>query len=195
MAQHDTTTSTTQLFLFLMAKNPTVQEKLYQEIKACVLDTGEAISIRLINSLPYLDMCVKESLRIFPPLAGVGKLTDMALESGKTKIPAGDTMMVMFRLNHMNPKYFPEPEKFIPERFSDAVSIEQRNPYAYTPFSFGLRNCVGQRFAVLEMKTILINVLSKFKVELGDPGFVPDLDYTGVVKSRNGMPLKFIKRG
>lgn len=65
---------------------------------------------------------------------------------------------------------------------------------AYQPFSSGLRNCIGQRFALLEMKTVAIKVLSQFKVELGSKDFTVDVIESGSMKSKNGVQLKFSAR-
>lgn len=143
-AGHDTTTGASQFFFYLMAKNPVEQEKVYQEIKSLVIDSNEPLTIRLLNSLPYLDMCIKESLRLFPPVGGVGKCSEEDLVLGNVRIPAGDVLLVLFHTNHRNEKYFTNPLKFNPERFSEEVTTSDRNPYVYTPFSFGLRNCIGK---------------------------------------------------
>lgn len=144
LAGHETTTAASQFCLYLLAKYPDKQELLYREIREKVLDAGESLSIRLINSLMYLDMCIKESLRIYPPVPSVGKWCEDDIKIGKTTIPKKTIIIPYFYHNHHNPKYFPEPEKFIPERFNEEVTTFDRNPYVYTPFSFGLRNCIGR---------------------------------------------------
>lgn len=191
-AGFDTTKIATQFLLYRLARHPLIQARVYAEIQEHLTD--DQLCIRTINSLVYLDMCLKESLRLYTPVAIVGKETPENMKIGRMMVPAGTAIFPMFLPNHLDPKFFPDPENFIPERFETEVSADDRHPYAYTPFSMGLRNCVGQRFAVLEVKTIIISILKNFKVELGYKGFKPHTYYKGLLRSHNGMQLKFISR-
>lgn len=93
-------------------------------------------------------------------------------------------------MNH-DPDIFFQPEKFIPERFN---SKNKYNAFSYIPFSAGQRNCIGQRFAMLEMKTVIVKVLSTFEITLPDDGerliLIPEL----VMKSKNGITITFKSR-
>lgn len=81
-------------------------------------------------------------------------------------IPAGSNVIVsIYSMNH-SPKNFPDPEAFIPERFINERSYETHNPFSYVPFSAGPRNCIGQRFAMYEMKSIVSKILRNFEVQI-----------------------------
>jgi len=88
-----------------------------------------------------------------------------------------------------NPKYFKEPEKFIPERFEidNEMYNEKSHPFSYIPFSAGPRNCIGQKFAMLEMKTTLAKILANF--ELLPLGEEPILIIEVVLRSKNGINI------
>lgn len=144
-AGHDTTTTISALLIYRIALHQDVQQKVYDEIKDKILDPQlKKINIAALSNLTYLDLCIKETLRMYLPVPIVGKRGDQEIKYGNITIPANTTIYVMMHANHMNPKYFPNPEKFIPERFHGEVSATDRHPYSYTPFSAGLRNCVGK---------------------------------------------------
>jgi len=99
----------------------------------------------------------------------------------------------IYLMNH-NPKYFKDPEKFIPERFDNVSNAEKQNPYAYVPFSAGPRNCIGQKFAMLEIKTTISKILRHYELILGNPEEKMILVAEMVLKSKNGINLKLKKR-
>jgi len=93
-----------------------------------------------------------------------------------------------------SPKYFKDAEKFIPERFDNVTDAEKQNPYAYIPFSAGSRNCIGQKFAMLEIKTTIAKILRHYELTLGNPDEELILYSAIILKSRNGIKIKIKKR-
>ncbi|GAB1602293.1 hypothetical protein Ahia01_000508400, partial [Argonauta hians] len=116
LAGYESTSSTLNFFTYLMATNPDAQEKLYQEI-IDVLGEDKADYDNLQN-LPYLNMCLDETLRIFPVVTAFDRVCNKTCTINGTKIPEGLTISISAICLHRNPKYWPEPDKFIPERFS-----------------------------------------------------------------------------
>lgn len=195
LAGHETTGTTLGFIAFLLAKHPDVQTKVYQEMIKHELDnTEKSLSIRNINSLTYFDCVVKETLRLYPILPDTFKQCTEDVQFGKVFVPAFTSICTTIHASHMHRKNFDKPEVFNPDRFNDEVSTKERNPYIYQPFSAGLRNCIGQKFALLEMKTILIQVLLKYQIELGSSDFEIDLKNATLLFSLNGVRIKFKKR-
>lgn len=181
--------------MYELAKNPEKQRKLFEEIKKHnLIDNVTPLSRKTINALAFLDGVIKETLRVHPILPAISKKCMEDFEFNGMFIPKGTIILTTFYPNHMDEKYFKNPHEFLPERWMNEVTSNERNPYAYQPFSSGIRNCIGQKFAMLEMKTIIIKILSKLEVELIDKNFVPILTAAFTLRSENGFPLKFKKR-
>lgn len=107
-------------------------------------DQDRPIRFEDLREMKYLEKCIKETLRIFPPVMFIARNIREQFKIKDTVIPVGTTCMVLFYQLHRDPKYFPNPEKFDPERFS-LDKMSGRHAFAYTPFSAGPRNCIGQR--------------------------------------------------
>lgn len=81
-------------------------------------------------------------------------------------VPKGATILIPFCTINRNPEYFDEPDVFKPERFLDEQLMQKKNPFTYLPFSAGPRNCIGQKYAMYEMKCILSKILRNFEISL-----------------------------
>lgn len=96
---------------------------------------------------------------------------------------------------HLNPKYFKDPEQFIPERHDSLkTATEEKSSFSYIPFAAGFRNCIGQKFAQYEIKTIISKIVLNYEVELGDKSFEAILAPELIMKPFNGMWLKLKTR-
>lgn len=141
-----------------------------------------------------MDNVIKEALRLFPPAVMISKRCREDIQIGHVFIPANTTVSTNIYSGHRMEKYFKDAETFNPDRFDDEITAEDRNPYVFQPFSAGLRNCIGQKFAMLEMKTVLVKLLSTFELSLADKNFEVELITSGTMKSKNGAPLRFKER-
>lgn len=172
---HDTTAMALSWTLFLLGHNQQVQRKLQSEIDKfyelkrdeCLNDDdGTYLKLNLdhLKELKYLDCVIKEALRLCPSVPFIGRKTTNELRLANYKIPPGCVIFLLIYQLHRNPEIFPNPEKFDPDRFM-AQNTLGRHPFAYVPFSAGPRNCIGQKFAMAEMKTILLHLIRNFSFE------------------------------
>lgn len=150
--------------------------------------------MRAANGLTYAENVIRETLRLYPILSGAHKKCTEDIRIGNVFIPANVSVVTLIYANHHNPKYFEDPEKFDPDRWNKEISSDDRNPLAYQPFSAGLRNCIGQKYAVLELKIVMIKLLRHFHLELGYDGFEVEMSQSSLLYSKNGVQIKFRKR-
>ncbi|XP_055603794.1 uncharacterized protein LOC129752029 [Uranotaenia lowii] len=192
---HDTTASAFTFIFLMLAQHPKVQQLVYEEI--ITLASNHAQSSWTVNDyseLKYMDRTIKECLRLYPPVPFMGRtITEDTKLSGDRLLPKDSFINVFIYDLHRDPDQFPEPERFDPDRFLPE-NVKNRNPYAYVPFSAGPRNCIGQRFAMLELKAIVAAVLQNFRVlpvtKPEDIVFVADL----VLRARDPILVKFERR-
>ncbi|XP_072048847.1 LOW QUALITY PROTEIN: cytochrome P450 4F2-like [Amphiura filiformis] len=187
---HDTTASGISWILYNLAKHPEYQQKCQQEIDA-MMESKETKDIEWddLNKLPYLTMCIKESLRFTSPVPIVSRITtrDVVFADGRS-VPAGTRVQICIRWMHLNPHVWKDPETFDPERFAPE-NINDISPFAFVPFSAGPRNCIGQNFAMNEMKIVTAMILRNLSFSV-EPDFTAVSINSLVLRSENGIHLK-----
>jgi cytochrome P450 family 9 len=178
LAGFDTVSTAIYLMAYSLAVNQDVQRKLHEEIDELNEKlNGRMVTYEDIQSLNYLDMCLSESLRMNPPVVNLDRRcnqTTTLVNSDGTKVELhpGDGVYFPVSCLHSDPKFYPEPEKFIPERFSKE-NAKNIHPFAYLPFGVGPRNCIGSRFALMETKALFVSILSKFTIEVNSKTEIP----------------------
>ncbi|KAM7348492.1 cytochrome P450 4d1 isoform 3-T3 [Cochliomyia hominivorax] len=163
---HDTTSSAITFCFYNLALNPQCQQKCFEEIiQVFGKDKNKPVTYEDLNNLHYLELCIKETLRLYPSVPLLGrKVTEECEINGKI-IPAGTNIGISPLYLGRQEELFPEAKLFKPERFEMDYTTDKMSPYAYIPFSAGPRNCIGQKFAMLEIKTVLTNVLRNFELD------------------------------
>nr|QZM07470.1 cytochrome P450 monooxygenase CYP9EL1 [Lasioderma serricorne] len=181
----ETTSNLVCHVVYELALNPEVQEKLTKEIDETIGTTDTELTYEKIAEMKYLDMVVSEALRKWPPAIVtdrrcVKRYVVPAQREGETDLilEKGSVVLLPMWAMHRDPKYFPNPEKFDPERFNE-VNRKNVDQGCYFPFGVGPRSCIGSRFAILETKILVTRLLQKFQ-------FAPT--------KRTQMPLKLTKK-
>ncbi|XP_043496163.1 probable cytochrome P450 6a14 [Polistes fuscatus] len=196
LAGFETSSSAVTFCLYELALNPDVQKKTQEEIDR-VLEKHGGISYNAINEMTYLNMVVSETLRKYPPLPFLNRetLKDTELPNSNVVIPKGTPIIIPLLGLHNDPDIYPEPEKFIPERFTDE-NIRARHQYTYLPFGEGPRICIGMRFALVQTKVALTNALQKFTYSPGPktPSKLKFLPGSITLNTKGGLYLKIQPR-
>ncbi|XP_005746996.1 cytochrome P450 4V8 [Pundamilia nyererei] len=161
---HDTTAAAMNWALHLLGSHPEVHKKVQQELQEVFGTSSRPTSTEDLKKLKYLECVIKEALRLFPSVPFFARSLGEDCYINGFKVPKGANAIIITYSLHRDPRYFPEPEEFRPERFLPENSVG-RPAYAYVPFSAGLRNCIGQRFALMEEKVVLAAILRNFTVE------------------------------
>ncbi|XP_069334260.1 cytochrome P450 4F2-like [Eulemur rufifrons] len=162
---HDTTASGLSWILYHLARHPEHQERCRQEVRELLRDREpDEIEWDDLAQLPFLTMCIKESLRLHPAVPAISRscTQDIVLPDGRV-IPKDVICVISILGIHHNPAVWPDPEVYDPSRF-DPENVKERSPLAFVPFSAGPRNCIGQTFAMTEMKVVLALTLLRFRV-------------------------------
>lgn len=172
-AGHDTTASAICWTLYNLARHDHYQEKCRQEVMDLMLGRDRhVIEWEDLSNLPFTTMCIRESLRLHAPVQAVTRTytQDMALPGHRT-VPKGAICLVSIYGTHHNPAVWTNPHEFNPLRFGPEYTAE-RASHAFIPFSSGPRNCIGQKFALAELRVVVALTLLRFGLT---PGANPEL--------------------
>ncbi|XP_045884237.1 cytochrome P450 4B1 [Meles meles] len=185
---HDTTTSGICWFLYCMALYPEHQHHCREEVCE-ILGDRDSLQWDDLGKMTYLTMCIKESFRLYPPVPQVYRQLSKPVNfvDGRS-LPAGSLISLHIYALHRNSAVWPDPEVFDPLRFSPE-NVATRHPFAFMPFSAGPRNCIGQQFAMNEMKVVTALCLLRFEFAL-DPLRPPIKMPQLILRSKNGIHLR-----
>lgn len=192
---HDTTTASMSWVLILLGHHPEIQERVYAELKDIFQDDPKRQpTTHDLNNMKYLEMVIKEALRLYPSVPFIARIATKDVEIAGYQIPEGTMLTMNIIHTHRDPDHWPDPERFDPDRFLPE-NIQKKHPFAYVPFSGGPRNCIGQKFAILEEKMVLSYILRNYRVQtverLEDLKLVAEL----VLRPFSGVKLRLWPRG
>jgi cytochrome P450 len=171
LAGHETTALALTWALVLLERNPDARGRLETELATVLGDA--AASPDEIPALPYVQAVINETLRLYPPAYITGREAIRDTVIGTVRIPKRHIVLISMYATHRDPRFFPEPEAFRPERWLDG--LEKRLPRgAFIPFGMGSRKCIGAAFAMMEATLLLATIARRCRFDLA-PGEVPTL--------------------
>ncbi|KAM4619510.1 thromboxane-A synthase isoform 3-T5 [Polymixia lowei] len=193
LAGYETSSNTLAFICYLLAINPDCHSKVQEEVDD-FFTRHESPDYANVQELKYLDMVISEALRLYPPGFRFARDIDQDCVVNGQSLPKGATLEIPAGFLHYDPEYWPEPEKFIPERFTPEAKAS-RHPFVYLPFGAGPRSCVGMRLAQLEIKMALVHVFHRFNIVACSETKVPlELKSFTTLGPKNGIFVKITKR-
>jgi cytochrome P450 len=192
LAGHETTANALAWTWYLLSQNPDAEAKLHAELDA-VLAGGRLPTVEDLPQLRYTEMVLAESMRLYPPAWTIGRLAVREYAVGDYVAAEGTLVLVSQYVMHRDPRFFPEPLRFDPERWTPEAK-EARPPYAYFPFGGGARRCIGEGFAWMEGTLIIAAIARRWRMRL-----VPDHPVVThprmTLRAKHGIRMTMEERG
>lgn len=194
-AGYETTSSLLSFLTCCLAAFPVQQERLLKEIDDVIGKGDHVFGYDKIMSMEFLDMFVQETLRMYPPAGRFNRQPAEDIEIKGLLLKKGEDITFSTHCMHRNPRYWPEPDKFDPERFAPE-NKDSIVPYSFIPFGAGPRNCVGMKLALVEVKMAIVRLLQHARVVKSDKTPYPPKASTmgGLLRPVDGIWVKIEKR-
>jgi cytochrome P450 len=190
---HDTTTANICWSLWLIGLDEKVQANIVEELDTIFQGSDRKAEYNDLLEMKYLDRVLKESLRLFPSAPFIGRVLSEDVSFDQYRIPKGTAVGIHIYNLHRDERFFPDAEKFDPDRFLPE-NKKNWHPYAYIPFSAGPRNCVGQKFAVLEEKSVISAILRRFKIKSANSRDEVTIQHEIISRPKGGLKMYFEDR-
>ena len=191
LAGYETSSNTLSFTLYHLAVNPDVQDKLRSEINEAVETNARKKPLyEIAHNIEYLDCVIKEAQRLNPPVAFVNRECHQDFNFNAIHITKGTEVQIPIYALHHDPDAWEDPEKFDPERFRGHAKDTQ-HAFQFLPFGAGPRNCIGMRFALMEIKLALVKILMKYKFVRSPETQVPLIIHPGgTLTPRDGVMVR-----
>jgi cytochrome P450 len=183
LAGHETTANALTWTLYLLSKHPEAQRRLRDEIAQVCGDRPPTLAD--LGQLTYTERVIKESMRLLPPIWSVARSAIEDDVIGGYQIPKGSWVFTSPYVTHRDPRFWPNPEGFDPDRFTPELEAA-RPRCAYFPFASGPRKCIGESFAMMEARLILVAILQRARLSLV-AGRPVELDPTITLRPKGGL--------
>ena len=192
LAGHETTANALTWCWYLLAQNPEAEARLHAELDR-VLAGGRAPTPEDAPALRYTEMVVSEAMRLYPPAWALGRLALEDHEVGGYLIPRGSLVLVSQYVMHRDPRFWPEPERFDPGRWTPEAKAA-RPQFSYFPFGGGPRRCVGEGFAWMEAVLILATLARRWRLRLAPGADVRTEPRITLRPGKGGMMMRLEER-
>uniref|UniRef100_A0ABD2W8B6 Cytochrome P450 n=1 Tax=Trichogramma kaykai TaxID=54128 RepID=A0ABD2W8B6_9HYME len=189
---HDTTAMAMCFSILLFAENEEAQNRARIEVEEILSFKDGNLETSDLQNMTYLECCIKESLRLFPSVPSVSRHVLEDIQLKHCLVPKGAEILLNFIDTHRHSEFWPDPDKFEPDRFLPE-RVRSRHPFSYLPFSAGPRNCIGQKFAMMELKSLMARVLYNFRLQAIDRTSDIKIQANFVLRPCRPVRAKFIR--
>jgi cytochrome P450 len=190
LAGHETTALNLSWSWYLLAEHLEVERKLHAELDAVL--GGRLPCASDISKLPYTDKIIRETLRLYPPAWRIFRQTEEAFQVGEYTLPAGSNIVLSQWVTQRDARWFPEPDRFIPERWNEDAAAKVPR-FAYFPFGGGPRVCIGAGFAMMEATLLLATIAQRFRLHLAPNQRITPMPSI-TLRPRNGIRVTLEQR-
>uniref|UniRef100_A0A1B6HFG5 Cytochrome P450 n=1 Tax=Homalodisca liturata TaxID=320908 RepID=A0A1B6HFG5_9HEMI len=160
----DTIVGSLSFLLVTLGNFPEVQDKIIEEVQGVMGDMDRDVTVADVNAMTYLNQVILESIRLHGSVSAISRKATKEIKLSDCTLPAGSRIVLVLLTMGYDKEQFPDPEQFLPERFSPEKQKERHN-YSFLPFGGGPRNCIGKTYAIIMMKTVLVHVLRRLRVK------------------------------
>lgn len=185
LAGHDTTSHALSWTFYLLSQNPEAQRKLDEELQRVL--GGRLPRYEDLPALVYTEQVIKEAMRIYPPVMAIPRRVLREVTIGGYAMPAGSEAVIWVYRAHHDPRFYPEPSRFMPERF-EAEQVAARPKHSYLPFGAGQRACIGQAFAMIEAQLIVATLAQRLSLRYAGKR-PPGLRLGVTLAPKGGLPM------
>jgi cytochrome P450 len=166
LAGYETVANALSWTWYLLSQNPDCEVRFHDEVQGVL--QGRLPTVDDVSRLSYTENVLAEALRLYPPAWAMGRYARNDFALGEFFLPARTTVLISQFITHRDPRYFPDPLRFDPDRFSTDAKA-RRTKFTYFPFGAGARQCIGESFAWMEGVLVLATLGQKWKLKLA-PG-------------------------
>jgi cytochrome P450 len=184
LAGHETTANALTWTWYLLSEHPDVEARMHAEIDAAL--GGRVPGAGDLALLPYTRMVLAESMRLYPPAWVIGRRNVEPYTVRGVTLPARTVVLLSQYVVHRDPRWWPEPERFRPERWAEDPG--DRPKFAYFPFGAGTRVCIGEQFAWMEGTLLLATIAQRWRLRLA-PGHPVAMQAIITLRPRHGMRM------
>jgi cytochrome P450 len=196
LAGHETTALAVTYTFYLLAHNPAAEAKLLAELNALLGDPHSAAVIlpgwEDLPKLEYTRRVFAEAMRLYPPAYATARIARHDDEIAGCRIPAGSTLIVSPYVTQRDARFWPDPQRFDPDRFSPEAEA-QRPKFAYFPFGGGPRRCIGEPFAWMEGQLLVATLAHRYHIAVQE-GYTPELQPLITLRPKGGLPVTVHRR-